>query len=65
VTIFSAIHSLKKQISEKEQKLKLGKVTPEDIKKLKDELKKRSRIEKNGSRKNSCRKRSYSFFDRL
>lgn len=41
VTIFLAINSLQRQISEKEQKLKLRKTTPEDIKKLKDELKKK------------------------
>lgn len=52
VTIFSAIHSLKKEITEKERKMKMGKVSPKDIEKLKDDLKqKESELKKMGAAK--------------
>ncbi|MDR1670225.1 MAG: sigma-70 family RNA polymerase sigma factor [Spiroplasmataceae bacterium] len=62
VRIFLAINSLQKQISEKEQKLKLGKVTPEDIKKLKDELKKKeTELKKMGPEKINAGKEAARF----
>jgi RNA polymerase sigma factor (sigma-70 family) len=52
VTIFSAIHSLQKEIVEKERKMKMGKVSPKDIEKLKDDLKKKeSELKKMGAAK--------------
>ena len=43
VTIFSAISSLQKEISEKEQKIKNKRVSPGEIEKLKSELKKKEK----------------------
>ncbi|WNE41254.1 MAG: RNA polymerase sigma factor RpoS [Mycoplasmataceae bacterium] len=62
VTIFSAINSLQKEIREKERKLKMGKVTPEDIKKLKSELKKKeSELKEMGKEKINAGKEATRF----